>query len=115
MKYASFFERFAAVLVDSVLLIAVNLVIKNEMAFFLVSTAYFVWMNGAYGATVGKMVMGIRIVKENKAKINYSDAMLREIVSYLSFIVLFIGYLVVIWDPKKQAWHDRLAKTVVIK
>jgi uncharacterized RDD family membrane protein YckC len=114
MQYASFFERLIAFIVDVVLFIPLGWIVKNDIASFLIGTAYIVWMNGAYGATVGKMVMGIRIVKENKAKINYSDAMLREIASYLSFVVFMIGYLVVIWDPKKQAWHDKIAKTIVI-
>lgn len=78
-------------------------------------TAYFVWMIGMYGATVGKMVMKIKITKEDGGKVSYSDALLREIASYLSFVVLCLGFLNIIWDGKKQGWHDKIAKTVVVK
>lgn len=40
---------------------------------------------------------------------------LREIIGkFLSAIILGIGYLMVIWNPKKQALHDKIAKTYVV-
>ena len=78
-------------------------------------TSYFVWMVGMYGATIGKIAMKLKIVKEDGSKVNYSDALVREIASYLSLIVLCLGFLNIIWDSKKQSWHDKIAKTVVVK
>lgn len=120
MKYASFWRRFAAVLID---LLIIGLVPgfftdynqTSSILAFIITTAYFVWMNGTYGATIGKMVLKIKITKEGGSKINYSDALLRELASFLSIIVLGLGYLWVIWDKKKQGWHDHIAKTVVVK
>ena len=68
-----------------------------------------------YGATVGKMVMKIKVVREDKKKLTYPDALLRGLASYLSAIVLCLGYLNMLWDGKKQTWHDKIAKTVVVK
>jgi uncharacterized RDD family membrane protein YckC len=34
---------------------------------------------------------------------------------YLSTILLGLGFLWIIWDPKKQGWHDKLAGTVVVR
>jgi uncharacterized RDD family membrane protein YckC len=41
---------------------------------------------------------------------------LREIIGKIvSSIILFIGYLMILWDGKKQGLHDKIAGTVVIK
>ena len=76
---------------------------------------YHVWMYVTYGATIGKMIMKIKVVKENGKKLTYNDAILREFASYLSGAVFMLGYLNVLIDPKKQAWHDKIAKTLVVK
>jgi len=117
--YAGFWSRFAALFIDGLIIGAVQGTVGKTSSlrglFILASIAYFVWMVGQYGATVGKMVMHLKVVKENGSKVNYSDALLRELTSYLSLAVLGLGYLNVIWDKKKQAWHDKIAKTIVVK
>lgn len=123
MKYASFLERLIAFILDSVIFtIPFELVFGRLSDNTLVSalnlvlwTTYFVWMTGTYGATAGKMMLGIKIVKVDGTKLSYSDALLREIISYLSFFVLCLGYINIFFDDKKQSWHDKVAKTVVIK
>ena len=81
---------------------------------FLLGLGYSVWMLSNYSATVGMMVLKIKITKESGGKITYKGATLRYFASILSGIALGIGYLWMIWDPKKQTWHDRIAKTVVV-
>lgn len=123
MKYASFLKRLIAFILDSVIFtIPFELVFGRLSDNTLVSglnlilwTTYFVWMTGTYGATAGKMMLGIKIVKVDGTKLSYSDALLREIISYLSFFVLCLGYINIFFDDKKQSWHDKVAKTVVIK
>jgi uncharacterized RDD family membrane protein YckC len=122
MQYTGFFKRAIAAIIDTVLLTVVLSLILGEneslissIIYFVVWFGYFVFMVGKYGATIGKMVMKIKIVKENGKKVNYTDSFVRELTSYLSFIVLCLGYLWVIWDKRKQGWHDKIAKTVVVK
>jgi uncharacterized RDD family membrane protein YckC len=122
MKYIGFFKRLIAVVIDGLILsIALSFISGQSESliasaiYFILWFGYFVWMVGKFGATIGKMAMKIKIVKENGEKVNYSDAFIRELASYLSFIVFFLGYLWVIWDSKKQSWHDKIAKTIVIK
>ncbi len=122
MKYAGFWRRFAAAFIDGLIIgVLPNVVIHtgdgtmtNSLS-FIIGLGYSVWMNGTYGATVGKMVLHIKITKENGSKINYQDAALRYFASLLSAVVLGLGYLWMIWDVKKQTWHDHIAKTVVVK
>ena len=122
MKYSSFSRRAVAVILDAIVTQVPFLLtfgFDNSAAIsalnFFIGVTYFVWMNGMYGATIGKMIMKIKIVKINGKKLSYSDAMVREISSYLSVLVLFLGYFNVLWDRKKQAWHDKIAKTVVVR
>ena len=124
-KYGGFFSRLIAYTIDGIVtyvpfsfIFGFNSEKWSPAAwgiYFVLWTAYFVWMTGMYGATIGKMVMKLRITKEDGSKVNYPDALVREIASYLSLVVLCLGLLNVIWDKKKQAWHDKIAKTVVIK
>ncbi len=123
LKYVGFGRRLGAYLIDAVI---VNLVLSPlyliipdfnlvNMIFLVLYTLYYVFMVGMYGATLGKMILKIRIVKEDGAKVSFVDAFIRELASYISAVVLFLGYLWVLWDPKKQAWHDKVAHTVVVR
>lgn len=121
-KYGGFWKRLLAYAIDTLLIYIVFWLIPGvdmedtwvNVAMFVAWTAYFVWMVGTYGATIGKMVLKLKIVKENGKRVSYSDALLRELASYLSLFVLGIGFLSIGWDPRKQGWHDKIAKTIVI-
>lgn len=118
-KYAGFWRRFAALFIDCLIIGALpNMVIRHEsmnILSFVLGIAYSVWMLGTYSATVGMMVLKIKITSEKGAKISYADATLRYFASILSGIVLGLGYFWMIWNPKKQTWHDMIAKTIVVK
>lgn len=67
------------------------------------------------GATPGKRLLAIRIIREDEQKITLPIAFVRIIGMIFSSLPLGLGYLWVIWDSKKQSWHDKLAKTYVIR
>lgn len=118
-NYGGFLQRFIAFFIDNLIFIVPSYFIYIEgtegfVVYVILGTAYFVWMNGTYGATIGKMVMNLKIVKEDGNKLNYSDAFLRELATWISLVVFGLGYLTIIWDNKKQGWHDKITKTVVI-
>lgn len=77
---------------------------------------YPIFMLGKFGATLGKMALGLKVVDENYQPISYGKAALREIVGkWISAIVLYLGFIWIGIDEKKQGWHDKIAKTYVIK
>ena len=128
MNYASFPIRFLALLIDVILIGVVKAVIAGVMggteAPVMVTTlldvagiAYLVIMTSKYGATVGKMIMKLKVQNVNTgANLNLVEAVLREFVGrILSGLPLALGYFWMLWDPKKQTWHDKLAKSVVVK
>ena len=112
-NYAGFGRRLIASIIDFVAIGVVTSALDVTVG-FLLGTAYFVWMTGAYGATIGKMIVHIKVVKEDGGKVDYGTALIREISTYLSFFVLMLGYFNVLWDKKKQGWHDKIAKTLVV-
>ena len=78
-------------------------------------TSYFIFLHGYAGKTIGKLYMGLSVVKEDGTKINFSDSFIRWIGYFLSFLPVFYGFISALSDKKMQAWHDRLAKTIVVE
>jgi uncharacterized RDD family membrane protein YckC len=67
------------------------------------------------GATPGKRLMAIKITKDDGSKVDYPAAIIRYLSELISFVFLGLGVLWIIWDKRKQAWHDKIAKTIVVK
>jgi len=67
-------------------------------------------------ATPGKMLLSLKIVDaETLGPITPAQAIGRYLGYYVSTLVLFLGFFWVAWDARKQGWHDKLARTVVIE
>jgi len=76
---------------------------------------YNILMLKYYNATLGKMVLGLKVVGDGK-ELDLLTIILRETVGKLvSEIILLIGFLMVAWDVRKQGVHDKIAGTLVIK
>jgi uncharacterized RDD family membrane protein YckC len=68
------------------------------------------------GATPGKMVISAVIVDEKTlAMPTRRQLVLRYFGYYVSTIVLCLGYVWIAFDARKQAWHDKIAGTVVVR
>lgn len=78
---------------------------------------YFVFSNVRLGGTLGKKIMKIRVQDINTGKnLTWSKSLLRETVGkLLSTVLLQYGYFKMIWDPKKQTIHDSISGSVVVK
>jgi uncharacterized RDD family membrane protein YckC len=71
---------------------------------------------GRKGATLGKRIIGIRVVDaETREAIGYRRATVRRVVYIVGGLVLYLGWLWMLFDPRRQAWHDKAAGTVVLK
>jgi uncharacterized RDD family membrane protein YckC len=65
------------------------------------------------GRTPGKQAMGLLLVRTDGQRIRFGSALLRWLGYYLSAI-LFLGYLWILVDDRRQALHDKLAGTMVV-
>jgi uncharacterized RDD family membrane protein YckC len=80
-----------------------------------ITVLYYSYMESSkYQATVGKMALGIKVVDVHGAAIAFPKAVLRNLSKYLSAIILYIGYLMIIFDDRKQGLHDKIADTLVV-
>jgi uncharacterized RDD family membrane protein YckC len=120
--YAGFWRRFAAWLIDAILLGVVDTVLRLILGNagtgigFVVSAAYFTYFHGARGQTPGDAALSIKIVDKGGPAdvIGYGRAFIRWLVSIASGLVILLGYLWMIWDRDKQTWHDKAANSIVL-
>jgi uncharacterized RDD family membrane protein YckC len=67
-------------------------------------------------ATPGKMALSLRIVDAGTlAPLGKLQAIGRYLGYYVSIFGLMLGFLWIAFDPRKQGWHDKLARTLVIR
>jgi uncharacterized RDD family membrane protein YckC len=72
------------------------------------------WMaNG--GRTLGDMALGLQVVREDGSPITLGIGLVRYIMLIIGSYILLLGILWVIWDEKKQGWHDKAAGTLVVR
>jgi len=84
------------------------------ISFIIASMTYFIYFHGATGQTVGKMILGLRVVSEDGGPLGYRRAILRWIGYFFSSVFFYFGFLWIIIDRKKQAWHDKLSGSLVV-
>lgn len=82
---------------------------------FLIEMVYNVFFNGQFGATLGKLAVGARIVNADGSRIGFGKALLRFLARMVSWpLTLGIGYLFILVREDKRGLHDLLAGTKVI-
>jgi uncharacterized RDD family membrane protein YckC len=143
--YAGFWVRFCAAIVDAAILWVAQLtlllgltalgggrflnvatgrpVTRQEVSLallynlfgWLVPCAYEVAMIAACGATVGKMAMGIKVVRANGEAVGVGRSIGRYFAKLLSSLLLCVGYIMVAFTERKQGLHDIICETVVIR
>jgi uncharacterized RDD family membrane protein YckC len=71
----------------------------------------------AYGLTPGKYLLGIRVIKvDTGVPASFWRMALRQIIGqWVSAILCYLGFIWAIFDANKQGWHDKIAKTLVIR
>ena len=80
-----------------------------------IAAVYFTYFHGSAGRTPGNSALGITVVDIDTGQpIGYGRALGRWAMSYVSAIVILIGYLWMLWDPKKQTWHDKVAGSLPV-
>jgi uncharacterized RDD family membrane protein YckC len=81
-----------------------------------ISFLYFSLLESSkFQGTIGKMAMGIVVTDMEGNRISFGKAALRALGRYVSYVILCIGFLMAAFTDKKQALHDMIASTLVIK
>lgn len=133
---AGFWLRLVALMIDGFLVFIMQIIFGILLAFtgsngfdmqdsmsilvqlfsIIISLFYWIFFTGYCGQTPGKMLLRIQVVRADGAAVGYGKAFYREVVGkFISGIIFAIGYLMAAFDDQKQALHDRMAKTYVVK
>lgn len=76
---------------------------------------YFVVIPAHSGQTLGKKMLGIKIVNTSGDAPGEGRCLLRWIGYMVSSLILYIGFLMPLWTERKQALHDMMASTYVVR
>ena len=132
--YMGFWIRLAAVLIDGVILMFLvrmiwfvaslpswlfGMGIGGSFLFLEVVALpclYMVILTGIWGQTLGKKILGIKVVDDEGQPPGLGKAIIREVIGkFISVVCVLIGFLVVVIHREKKAWHDSFAGTQVIR
>ena len=138
LKFASVRRRFAAIMLDSMVIWFIMFIVMlgvpaalgkasaigsgmnptfviSYMASLAMSICYMVFFTGRFGATPGKMALGIKVVRPDGSGPGYGLAAGRYFATMVSGMTMGIGYIMAIFDKEKRALHDRIAGTRVVR
>jgi uncharacterized RDD family membrane protein YckC len=135
LAYASVGKRFVAIFIDGIIVdlvvfplifllaglqgithagLSTGMSALIYLISYLLPAAYEIVLIGAFGATLGKMLMKIKVVSPDGGRISYGRSTGRYFAKMLSGIILGIGFFMAFWDEQKRALHDRICTTRVI-
>ena len=138
-EYAGFWIRLGASILDSIImivaLIPITLIFGSGMtevsedsfsSFQTMTTSDWVWQIIAaafymfcwvkFAGTPGKRLLRLKVLDEKTGEnITVIQALIRYIGYIPSTLVFCLGFIWIAFDAKKQGWHDKMAKTVVVR
>lgn len=139
LKYAGFWIRLAACLIDAVVIIMVMVIFsflggaittmnnqrEESLALWVIlfyavlifgHLFYFTFMESStLQGTLGKITVGIKVGDARGNKLSFATALGRTASKWLSQLVFGIGFIMVAWDSEKQGLHEKIADTYVFE
>lgn len=134
LVYVGFVKRLLAAILDlfvisgmtfvfSMLLNLIDLIFGGNLNMLLVEMLIIPGMvlyaalmeSSKYQATLGKQALGIKVVGKNGERILFGQAVLRFGLKFLSYIIFFIGFLMIAFTQKNQGLHDIITDTFVVE
>ena len=121
-RYGGFWERFVAIIIDTVILtVATGVVAAGTFGAGVALGFVAPWlyeafmMSSEWQATVGKRVMSLTVTDLEGKRITFARATGRHFAKYISVFLLGIGFIIAAFTARKQALHDMIAETLVIR
>lgn len=118
LPHASFRDRVAAGVLDLILVVLAWQILnrfREGNAFFLALLVYHIGFWAWKGTTIGGIICQLRVVRVDGAPLRFVDALVRGLSAIFSIVVVGLGVFWILRDPERQAWHDRIAGTYVVK
>lgn len=93
----------------------INLTNSFVLEYMVLKIIYQTFFVVQYGASIGKIVMKIRVIDiKTLNNPTVAVALNRSIFRVISEMLFYLGFLWGMMDPARQTWHDKTAKTLVI-
>jgi uncharacterized RDD family membrane protein YckC len=117
-RLAGWWRRLLGYLIDGLIISLISYALFHEASgpTLIVQIAYWVFFVGyADHATIGMRILGMRVVpSDGRPTISYVDAFIRWVMMLVGAVALGLGFLWAAWSPRRQAWHDSVARTLVV-
>lgn len=149
-RYAGFWIRFVARIIDGIILAVVSFVIGFPIRLMLgmsaisvaqsqdpsaavamlpamlgaigvsmlinvvVGVTYEAYFVSQRGGTIGKLALGLQIIRLDGSRLSVGQAIGRYFAMALSAIILYIGFIMAAFDPEKRSLHDRIVHSLVV-
>lgn len=121
-------RRAVAVIIDIILIGVVNAIISSVLArsglavlggviALAITFGYYIYLEGNYGQTIGKMALGIVVVTEDGGPIDYKPAAIRTVLRIVDVlpVLYLVGIIAVLVTDRKQRLGDIVGDTVVVR
>ena len=128
LQYAGVWLRFLALVIDTLIFALAGIILgfilgimggspkSLDIPLFIVGWLYYALLESSVKqATIGKMVLGISVTDLSGNRISFGRATGRYFAKIISGVILCAGYIMAAFTAKKQALHDIMASTLVIK
>ena len=139
MLPAGFWIRLAAYLIDYAILFFFGLLIGGLLAFLwgwdieaiesaelqaeplydlvalAMAAAYFTICLGRWGRTLGKLLLGLKVVRADGLPLGYARSLARYACYFMSSLVFGLGFIWIAFHPQKRGWHDLICDTRVVR
>jgi uncharacterized RDD family membrane protein YckC len=118
--HAFFTDRLAAFILDGVIILIGSQMLDLDIdrrlgSVIMLTLTYYIVFWAWKGTSMGGIICNLRVIRVDGAPLQFADALARALSSIFSFAVLGLGCLWILRDPERQAWHDRIAGTYVVK
>jgi uncharacterized RDD family membrane protein YckC len=118
MPRALFWPRMGALLIDAVLvgmLLSMTLYYRPHDLQLVVLAAYGAVMWKVKGATIGGIICNHRLVRLDGRELDWPTVIVRALGCFLSALPVGLGFIWIAVDENRQAWHDKIAGTAVVR
>jgi len=132
MQYVGVGLRAVAIIIDMILLSILGYLIAAfsggttadgfqlegtpALLLFVLGLGYYVVMEAQFGWTVGKRLLGLRVIKANGAPLDWGAAIIRNLLRIIDGLFFYLIGAILVWtSEKKQRLGDRVAQTVVVR
>src|SRR5579875_3597992 len=135
LNYVGVGPRFVAILIDTVILSIIDGILGGiavasinaaqgmtilasllYLIMFVIDVLYFFWLEATQGATLGKKIMGLKVVRLDGSPIGWNESIIRNLLRIVDGLFYYLVGAIIIWNsPLKQRLGDKVARTVVVR